>query len=361
MIGLTLIYLAPTAWSGVSAARLPETLNPAGLSARQRIISVDVSVRGPESPDFLEGDGALDRLAGGRIRPRPPFHRGGARLGEEKFAVTGWSKNLFPAVLILAIALILTGCSAGTEETFEGSAPGETTGPVSVVDEEVTVASNIAYPPFEFSPRNGPDGFDIDLMNEIADRAGFEVEYENVEFDGLIRGLDTDLFDAAISAMTITTARQQQADFSDPYFNADQCLLVTSYSDVESVNDLADATVGVQAGTAGQIQTQELINAGTVGQGMTFRTIEEAFAALQDGQVAGVIYDLAVAQDAVEESGGKLRIVETVPTGEQYGIAFPKDSALVEPVNEALAEIKADGTYEEIYERWISVPPEEIP
>jgi ABC-type amino acid transport substrate-binding protein len=198
-------------------------------------------------------------------------------------------------------------------------------------------------------------------MNEIADRAGFEVEYENVEFDGLIRGLDTDLYDATISAMTITPDREQQVDFSDPYFNADQCLLVTSYSDVESVDDLADATVGVQLGTAGQIETQELINAERVGQGRMFRTIEDAFAALQDGEVAGVIYDLAVAQDAVEESDGELRIVETVPTGEQYGIAFPKDSDLVEPVNEALAEIKADGTYEEIYERWIGVPPEEIP
>jgi len=280
-----------------------------------------------------------------------------------KFTVTGWSRSLFPAALILAIALILlTGCSPGTEEeTFEGGAPGETTGPAQVVDEEVTVASNIAYPPFEFSPRHGPQGFDVDLMNEIADRVGFEVEYKNVQFDELLRGLNTDLYDAAISAMTITTAREQQVDFSDPYFNADQCLLVASYSDVESVDDLSEATVGVQRGTAGQIATQELINARRVGRGVTFRTIEEAFAALQDGRVAGVIYDLAVAQKAVEESEGEMRIVETVPTGEQYGIAFPEDSGLVEPVNEALAEIKADGTYEEIYERWIGMPPEEIP
>ncbi|MDQ4127992.1 MAG: basic amino acid ABC transporter substrate-binding protein [Actinomycetota bacterium] len=275
--------------------------------------------------------------------------------------MTGWSRSLFLAALILAIALVVAGCSAGTEDTFGGGSPGETTGPVSVVDEEITVASNIAYPPFEFSPRRGPQGFDIDLMNEIADRAGFEVEYENVQFDELLRGLNTDLYDAAISAMTITTARQQQVDFSDPYFNADQCLLVASYSDVESVDDLAEATVGVQLGTAGQIEAQELINAGRVGQGMTFRTIEEAFAALQGGRVKGVVYDLAVAQGAVEESNGRLRMVETIPTGDQYGIAFPKDSGLVEPVNAALAEIKADGTYEEIYERWIGVPPEEIP
>lgn len=275
--------------------------------------------------------------------------------------MTRWSRSLFSAALILAIALVVVGCSAGTEETFQGGAPGETTGPVGLVDEEITVASNIAYPPFEFSPRHGPEGFDIDLMNEIADRVGFEVEYENVPFDELLRGLNTELYDVAISAMTITSAREQQVDFSDPYFNADQCLLVASYSDVESVDDLAEATVGVQLGTAGQIEAQALINAERVGRGVTFRTIEDAFAALQAGQVEGVIYDLAAAQAAVEESDGRLRIVETVPTGDQYGIAFPQDSALVEPINEALAEIKADGTYEEIYERWIGLPPEEIP
>ena len=264
--------------------------------------------------------------------------------------------------LVLATALILVGCSAGTEEkTPEGGAPGETTGPVTVEGQKVVVASNIAYRPFEFSPRGEPRGFDVDLMNEIADRSGFEVEYQNVPFDGLIRGLSVDLYDAAISAMTITAAREQQVDFSDPYFNADQALLVASYSDVESVDDLGEATVGVQRGTAGQIETQELINAGRIKKGRTFTTIEEAFAALQAGQVDGVIYDLALAQRAVESSEGELRMVETVPTGEQYGIAFPKDSDLVEPVNEALAQIKEDGTYEEIYERWIGVPPEEIP
>ena len=273
--------------------------------------------------------------------------------------MTGWSRSLY-AALVLAVVLVLTGCSAGTEETLEGGAPGETTGPVTVEGQKIVVASNIAYPPFEFSPRGEPKGFDVDLMNEIADRSGFRVEYKNVQFDALIRGLSTDLFDAAISAMTITATRGQQVDFSDPYFNADQSLLVASYSDVGSVDDLAEATVGVQRGTAGQIEAQELINAGRIGQGRTYTTIDEAFAALEAGHVKGVIYDLALAQRAVKRSNGALRMVETVPTGEQYGIAFPKDSDLVQPVNEALAQIKEDGTYEEIYERWTGRSPADM-
>jgi ABC-type amino acid transport substrate-binding protein len=282
--------------------------------------------------------------------------------------VTGRSSSLVPAVLAFAVAISVTlvfivGCSAGTDETFQGAAaPGdETTGPAGIVGQKITVASNIAYPPFEFSPKGMPRGFDIDLMNEIAERTGFKVRYKNVRFDSILRGLNEDLFDAAISAMTITREREQQIDFSNPYFNADQSLMVASSSEVQSIDDLAEAPVGVQSGSTGQIEAEELLDNGQIGEIKPHRTIGEAFAALRGGKVDGVIYDLSAAHREVVKSGGAIRFVEPVPTGEQYGIAFPKDSPLVEPVNEALAEIKADGTYERLYKKWIGMPPEDIP
>jgi ABC-type amino acid transport substrate-binding protein len=289
------------------------------------------------------------------------------RTRRDRFTVKGRSKSPFPAVLVLAVAvavalLLLAGCDAGTDEPYQGSSQGdETTGPSGVVGGKITVASNIAYPPFEFSPKGRPKGFDIDLMNEIAKRAGFEVKYENVEFDSILRGLDADLFDASISAMTITTEREKQIDFSDPYFNADQALLVESDSKIKSVDDLSDATVGVQAGSAGQLKGEDLHDGGQVGEVKPYRTIGEAFADLRAGKVEGVIYALSAAHKKVSENDGEIRYVEPIPTGDQYGIAFPKDSLLVEPVNDALAEVKADGTYEELYEKWIGMPPEEIP
>ena len=269
-------------------------------------------------------------------------------------------------MLVLAFVVVVTlvlvvGCSAGTDESFEGAAPGETTGPAGVVGDEITVASNIAYPPFEYSPKGGPKGFDIDLMNEIGKRAGFEVEYENVRFDSILRGLDTDLFNAAISAMSITKEREQQIDFSDPYFNADQALLVASDSEVQSIDDLAEAPVGVQAGSTGQIKAEDLLDDEQIGKIMPYRTIGDAFVALEGGKIEGVIYDLSAAHRKIVESGGEIRFVEPISTGEQYGIAFPKDSPLVDPVNQALAEIKDDGTYEKLYKKWIGMPPEEIP
>jgi ABC-type amino acid transport substrate-binding protein len=299
-----------------------------------------------------------------------PFHRGRVRLEgrkrEGKFTVTRRSRSHVLAVLALAVAvaitlIVLVGCSAGTDKSFNGASQGETTGPAGIVGAEVTVASNIAYPPFESSPKGEPKGFDIDLMNEIAKRAGFEVEYKNVQFDSILRGIDADLFDAAISAMTITQEREKQIDFSDPYFNADQALLVASSSKVRSIDDLAGAHVGVQAGSTGQIKAEELLDNEQIGEIKPYRTIGEAFAALEDGKVDGVIYDLSAAHRKIVESGGEIRFVEPISTGEQYGIAFPKDSPLVDPVNQALAEIKDDGTYEKLYKKWIGMPPEEIP
>ncbi|MDP9439303.1 MAG: basic amino acid ABC transporter substrate-binding protein [Actinomycetota bacterium] len=274
----------------------------------------------------------------------------------------GWSVRLFAATLVFC-ALFAVGCSVGEDEPSPADVvrQEETTSP-ALADGKIVVASNVAYPPFEFAPRKGPKGFDIDLMNEVADRTGLEVEYRNVQFDSLLRGLSSDLFDAVISGMTITADRRQQVDFSDPYYNVEEALVVRSGSEIESTGDLEGMTLGVQTGTMGQAEAGELLNAGDVEAVRTYpKTINDAFAALEEETVDGVIYDLPAAQRKVEESEGALELVEVIPTGSQYGIAFPKESPLIEPVNQALAEIKEDGTYEKIYKEWIGRPPEEIP
>jgi ABC-type amino acid transport substrate-binding protein len=257
-----------------------------------------------------------------------------------------WSGSNFPVALVLAIALILTGCGGGSEGGGE----------------QITVASDISYPPFEFEKNGEPVGFDIDLMNEIAKRTNRQVEYQNVAFDGIIPALGNNLYDAAIAAMTITEAREKKVDFSDPYFNADQSLMVRSDSPIKSIDDISDATVGVQIATTGALMAQEFKQQGKIkGEIRTFDTIPEAFAALENGQIQAVINDFPVSAYSANQSGGTLEIVQTFPTGEQYGIAFPKDSDLVGPVNKALEEIKKDGTYAEIYEKWIGQKPGEIP
>lgn len=275
-------------------------------------------------------------------------------------------RNVFLLALILALAVAVAGCGGGGGDTGGGGAGGGgTTAPAAVGGaqggEPITVASDIAYRPFEFTEDGQPVGFDIDLMNEIGERANLEVQFQNVNFDGIIPGLTSGLYDAAISAMTITEDRAQQVDFSDPYFDADQSLLVQSGSDIQSTNDLADATVGVQLGTTGAMEAQNLANEDKVGEVRTFDNIELAFTALENGQVDAVINDFPVSADKAKTSNGSLEVVQTIPTGEQYGIAFPKDSELTAQVNTALEEIKSDGTYAEIYEKWFGQEPERIP
>jgi ABC-type amino acid transport substrate-binding protein len=257
--------------------------------------------------------------------------------------------------LALVVLLLVAACGGGS-----GGGGGGGGGQASA--EDVKVASDIAYPPFEYEKNGEPVGFDIDLMDEIAKRANLKVEYQNVTFDGIIGGLSSNLYDASISAMTITPEREKKIDFSDPYFNADQSLMVPSDSGVGSVDDLGDATVGVQLGTTGEIKAKEFAEQGKIqGEIRTFDTIEDAFAAINNGQIDAIINDLPVSQDEVNSSDGALEIVQVIPTGEQYGIAFPKNSDLIGPVNKALAEIKEDGTYEKIYKKWIGRAPEEIP
>jgi ABC-type amino acid transport substrate-binding protein len=128
------------------------------------------------------------------------------------------------------------------------------------------------------------------------------------------------------------------------------------------VDDIGDATVGVQIGTTGALKAQEFKQQGKIsGEIRTFDTVTDAFSALENGQVDAVINDLPVSLDKANQSDGTLKVVQNIPTGEQYGIAFPEDSDLVEPVNKALEEIKKDGTYAKLYEEWIGKKPEEIP
>src|ERR687897_1420157 len=224
--------------------------------------------------------------------------------------------------LVLAIALVLTGCGGGGGGQGGGGGGGV---------EQITVASDIAYPPFEFEKKGKPVGFDLDLMSEIGKRAGFKPEFQNVTFDGIIPGLGNNLYDAAISAMTITEEREQQIDFSDPYFNADQALLVASDSEVQSIDDLAEAPVGVQAGSTGQIKAEDLLEDEQIGEIVPYRTIGDAFVALEVGKVEGVIYDLSAAHRKIVESGGGDRVVAPISTGGGDGGPVPKHNAAVDP------------------------------
>lgn len=234
-----------------------------------------------------------------------------------------------------ALALVLVACGGD-----------EAAGPL-------TVCSDIPYPPFEFEDPDaalGYSGFDIELIAAIGEELGREVEIVVTGFDALTSGtaMAAGTCELAISAMTITAERDEQIDFSDPYYEADQSLLVPNGSMISSLADLVDGVVvGVQTGTTGELYANENV------PGAEIRAFEgggDLLTALAAGQVDAVIQDLPV--NVEEAAKGATTVVETYPTGEFYGIAFEEGSDLVGPVNEALAGVRADGTYDALFQKY---------
>jgi len=267
--------------------------------------------------------------------------------------------------LLLALSLVvglgaLTAC--GADEPAEeptGEAPAFTT----LTEGKILVGSDTAFPPFENVVDGETVGFDVDLMKAVGERLDIEVEFKTYKFDALITGLQAGTeFDMVASAMTITDERKEKIDFSDPYINSNQSLAVLNDSPIANVDALKSGDkVGVQSGTTGEIWAKE--NLAPKGIVVTpYDDILAAFGALAAGDIAGVINDAPISQDVVKDPARKAKVVAEIETGEQYGFAFNKESTdLRDAINEALAEIKEDGTYVEIYKTWFGDEPLSIP
>jgi len=267
---------------------------------------------------------------------------------------------LVVALLALVCALALAACGDDDDDDGATQTNGATQAQQFDTIEAgvLTVGSDIPYEPFEFGREPDYEGFDIDMVNAIAERLGLEVKIVKTPFDTIFRNLAQGRFDMVASATTITEERKRTVDFSDPYFNADQSVVVPADSDIQSVADLEGEVIGAQLGTTGAEYAQNEIDAADV---RTYDVVDDAFQALQAGQIVAAIIDFPVAKRAEVETGD-VKVVETIQTDEQYGFAFAKEStALRDAVNRALAEIKQDGTYEEIFRKWFEAdPPAEI-
>lgn len=259
------------------------------------------------------------------------------------------------ALIVGLMALVASGCGDDDEgDTGGDSTTSAADAPAAlplIEDGKLIVGSDIPYPPFEQGDAPDYEGFDIDLINAVADNMGLEVQIEDAPFDLLLQG-GGGQFDLAIAATTITPARENRVDFSNPYFQSSQGLLVRADSDIATAEDLAGKIVGAQDGTTGETYASDETDADEV---RPFPEIDDAYNALEVGQVDAVLNDLPSVQAAVEEKEG-LEVVDTFDTDEQYGIILPQGSdELLSAVNEALQEVKDDGTLDEIYQEWFQI------
>jgi polar amino acid transport system substrate-binding protein len=255
-------------------------------------------------------------------------------------------------ICALTAALIAAGCGDDDDEGDGATAGGEDLG---LIEEGVlTVGTDTPFPPFEIGQPPNISGYDIDVMNAVAEELGVEAQYEDTGFGTIFRDTANGQFDTAAAASTITSGREKTVDFTDPYYEASQALLVTEDSDIASVDDLSGATVGAQDGTTGETYANEETDAAEV---RGYPEGPNAVSALQTEQVDAVIIDLPVAADAVEKQGG-VEVAEEIPTEELYGFAVaPENDALREAMNEALATIKEDGTITDLYEQYFATEP----
>lgn len=259
---------------------------------------------------------------------------------------------LMSALAVMA-AMVLVACGGDDDSDSGSSSSGGDVSSELITAGTLTVGSDIPFPPFEFGKAPDYDGFDIDLTNEIAKDLDLDVDIQDTAFDTIFTDVAQGNFDMVASASTITPEREQKVDFSDPYYEAEQALLVPEGSDIASVEDLSGLTVGAQDGTTGEAYANDETDAGSV---RGFPQGPAAIAALRNGQVEATIIDQPVAQDAIDKGEGGFEIATTIPTGELYGLAFSEDTpALLDAVNESLASMKEDGRLDDLYQKWFKI------
>ena len=270
-------------------------------------------------------------------------------------------KKLLAVLLATVMTMsLLTACGGSkTAQTTEAADTTETakatdaTGSQALADGVLTVGTNAEFPPFEYVNDNGePDGFDIALIKAIGKKLGVTVEVENMEFASLLSSTGSKI-DVSIAGMTVTEERKESVDFSDSYYEAVQYVILPEGSEIATADDLKNKAIGVQLGTTGDFIASDIEGA-TVSQ---YNKAVDAVNDLINGRVDCVIIDKNPALVFEEKFEGQITAIDGAQFAfepEQYAIAMPKgDAALVEQVNKALEEIKADGTFDELVKTYI--------
>ena len=250
-----------------------------------------------------------------------------------------------------ALAAVLAGCGGG------GGASSEAPAGVQLVQEgSLTMCTQLPYDPFEFRQGNDIVGFDVDMVNLVAKKLNVTTQIIDTPFDTIQSGadLDTGKCDIGAAAMTITDARKQNIDFSDPYFDATQALLVKTDAGITNLAQLSGKRLGVQNSTTGA----DYAAANAAGaEIVTFEDLGLLLTAVQTGNVDAAINDNGPLLDFAKKNPG-LTVTKEFDTGEQYGFGIRKgNTALTQAVNEAIATAKTDGTYTQIYTTWFGQAP----
>lgn len=249
-------------------------------------------------------------------------------------------KHNFKVILVLAFAMILGA--------FTATAFAETTLDKVLSKGTITVGNSPDYPPFESIGDMGERvGFDVDLMNALAEKLGVKVQWVTMDFAAIVTATQSGQVDIGMSGLGITEERAKSVSFSDAYIASGQVLVVRTDSAVQSVADLNGKKIAVQLGTTGEQQADKIEGVEVVKP----ESYNIAFMMLNNKAVDAVIADLSVADEFVKR--GTFKRAGEPLSFEEFGIVSRKgNDALLAALNKALAELKADGTYAAIVKKW---------
>ncbi|MEY9489455.1 polar amino acid transport system substrate-binding protein [Streptomyces calvus] len=265
----------------------------------------------------------------------------------------GRRTRMLAATTATAGLVLLTACTS-TDDGGSGSKTAA--GGVELVKAgQLTTCTHLPYPPFQSEIDGKVQGFDVALIDLVADDLGVKQQILDTPFENFKTGafLNSGECDLAAAGMTITEERKKNVDFSDPYFNATQAVLVDKKSGVTSLDDIKSKKVklGAQAQTTGEDYVKK--------QGfdpVSFESSDAVLNGLRTGQVKAVVIDYPVVQGWLKDKANAdaFEVVGNLETGEQYGFTVKKgNTALREAIDKALTDAKADGTYKKLYEQWI--------
>ena len=267
------------------------------------------------------------------------------RLATRKFLQTA---GLFAAGVLLA--------ACGKKEP----PPAVTAAAPAPAAQVYVVGTDAAYAPFESQNEKGEIvGFDIDVVKAAAAKVGIEVKFVNTPWEGIFNALAQGDRDMIVSSVTITDERKQTIDFSTPYFDAVQLIAVKADSKIANFDDLKKAKVGVQTGTTGDEAVTKLLGKTSTAI-KRFESTPLALKELEAGGVDAVVADNGVVIHYVaNNAGAKFKTVADKSFApEQYGVAIKKGNAdLVAKINQGLAGIQADGSYDKIYAQYFGAAP----
>ena len=265
-------------------------------------------------------------------------------------------RRSIPATLsVAALAVVLAGCGGGGGGG--AAAPAAEEGGVELVNPAaLTVCTSLPYEPFQFQQGEDIVGFDVEMIDLVAARLGVPQEIVDTPFDNIQSGIafDTNQCDIGAAAMTITPERDQNIDFSDPYFDATQALMVPPGSDITGPEQLAGRRLGVQNSTTGQLYAAENF---PDAEQVVFDDLGLLLTAVQTGEVDAAINDNAPLLDFAGKNEG-FTVTDEFDTGEEYGFGVRTgNTALLEEINAAITAARADGTYEKLFAKWFPAAP----